>query len=331
MNIARSRSPRTLALVGLVVLGAFKPAGGLTPRARAEDTPAPAVAFASRDDGLAITVGGKPLAVYVFEDGPTTRPFLKDLHAPDGTRVTRNHPPVEGVDRTDHGTMHPGLWMAFGDLGGADFWRNRDRVRHVDFAEPPRGGAGSGAFAVRNRYEKGGQPIAEELCRITVVAGPDRHLLLWDSTFRPIGPELVFGDQEEMGLGVRMATPLTVARGGRLVNSDGLVNEAQVWGKAADWCAFEGPVGGRTVGVALLPHPGNFRPSWFHARDYGLLVANPFGANAMTRGPKSRFVVRAESPLRLRFGVAVYSDPASDHDLAAAHRDYLKAAGASPE
>jgi hypothetical protein len=32
------------------------------------------------------------------------------------------------------------------------------------------------------------------------------------------------------------------------------------------------------IGVALLEHPSNFRhPTWWHARDYGLLSANPFG------------------------------------------------------
>ena len=31
--------------------------------------------------------------------------------------------------------------------------------------------------------------------------------------------------------------------------------------------------------VALLDHPENLRhPTWWHARDYGLLAANPFGA-----------------------------------------------------
>src|SRR4051812_35437067 len=104
--------------------------------------------------------------------------------------------------------MHPGLWMAFGDLSGADSWRNKDRIRHAGFVEEPRGGPGRGGFAVRNRYEKQGEVLGEETLRITILAEPDRTLLVWDSTFRPRGDELAFGDQEEMGLGIRMATPL---------------------------------------------------------------------------------------------------------------------------
>ena len=35
-------------------------------------------------------------------------------------------------DLDDHPTMHPGLWLAFGDINGADFWRNKGRVLGYD-------------------------------------------------------------------------------------------------------------------------------------------------------------------------------------------------------
>lgn len=318
-------SPASLLL--LLTLALIQGASSTT-QAQAQRVDQPAVAFAMRPDGLAITIGGKPFAVYVFEDGATTRPFFKDLHAPDGTQVTRNYPPVEGKDRTDHATMHPGLWMAFGDLSSADFWRNKDRIRHAGFVEEPRGGPGRGEFVVRNRYETGNKGLGEETLRITILARPERDLLLWDSTFRPQEEDLVFGDQEEMGLGIRVATPLTVLKGGRITNSDGLKNEKQVWGKAAAWCACGGAVDGHPVEVVLMTHPKNFRPSWFHARNYGLLVANPFGRNAFTNQEKSRLAIRQGDTLRLRFGVALCSGgAASASDLPAAYQEYLHAAG----
>jgi hypothetical protein len=131
---------------------------------------------------------------------------------------------------------------------------------------------------------------------------------------------LAFGDQEEMGLGIRVATPLAVVKGGRITDSAGRVNEAQVWGKQADWCAYRGTIAGKPVGVQLMTHPGNFRRSWFHARDYGLLEANPFGRNAFTKGEKSQVVVEDGKTLRLRFGVMTLS---GTPDLQAAYRDYL--------
>ncbi|HEU5119234.1 MAG TPA: PmoA family protein [Isosphaeraceae bacterium] len=294
----------------------------------AEATEAPLVAFEHQPDGLQIRIGGQPFARYVYGTEATTRPFFESIHAPDGTQVTRNNPPIEGVDLADHPTFHPGLWLAFGDLNGADSWRNKDRIRHAGFDEPPQGGPGRGTFVVSNRYEKGGKVIGEEDCRITVLVRPTGYLLLWDSRFRPVGGDLGFGDQEEMGMGVRVATPLAVVKGGRITDSEGRVNEAEVWGQQADWCAYGGEIGGKRVGVALMPHPENFRRSWFHARDYGLLEANPFGRNAFTGGEKSRVVVRAREALRLRFGVLIHDD---EPDLTGAYRDYLLQAGSPRE
>ncbi len=199
----------TILLIGLV---------GPAPRIKADE---PKVGFEPAPDGLQITIDGQPFAHYVFESGETTRPFLEHLHAPDGTQVTRNNPPVEGHDLTDHPTFHPGLWLAFGDLNGADSWRNQERIRHAGFVKEPQGGPGRGTFAVRNRYEKGSTLLGAEVCRITVLVRPAGYLLLWDSEFHPEGGELVFGDQEEMGLGIRVATPLAVVKGGRILDSQG--------------------------------------------------------------------------------------------------------------
>ena len=140
---------------------------------------------------------------------------------------------------------------------------------------------------MKNVYVWGDRTICEEVCRLRFEPRPGAYLISWDSRFS--GPEeFYFGDQEEMGLGFRVATPMAVKNGGRIVNSDGLVNEPQVWGKQADWCEYSGTIDGHAVGLLLMPAPANFRRSWFHARDYGVLVANPFGENAFTKGPKSR-------------------------------------------
>lgn len=281
-----------------------------------------AVSFEKRPDGVAVAVGGKPFAVYVFEDGATTRPFFKDVRTPAGVQITRNHPPRPGVDSGDHAAMHPGIWMAFSDLSGADSWRNKDRIRHVGFEEEPTGGAGLGRFAVKNRYERAGKPIAEEIAQFRILVRSQGTLLIWDSTFQPLGEPLIFGDQEEMGLGIRAAAPLTVRKGGELFNSNGLRTEARVRGKPADWCAYEGRVDstGRRAGVMLMTHPEDYPRSWFHVRDYGLLAANPFG-RAVFGGPKSE--VRIEPGgvvLRLRFGILVYD---GKPDYKAAYEDYV--------
>jgi hypothetical protein len=293
-------------------------------RAAAADRDAD-VSFRQGDGSLEVSIGGQVVAEYVFDDEQVRRPYFRHLRTPGGVQVTRTHPPVKGRDLDDHATMHPGVWLAFGELGGADFWRNKGRVRHVRFIEEPKGGTDGGSFTVRNTYEADGKTICAEDCRVTISVRPDGYFLDWTSTFHSERGGFTFGDQEEMGLGVRVATPLAVARGGTITDSEGRKNEPQVWGRQADWCEYAGELNGRRVGVALMPDPRNLRRSWFHARDYGLLVANPFGQNAFTQGEKNRTTVKPGERFRLRFGVLVYDVPAGRPlDIAAAYRDYVE-------
>lgn len=286
---------------------------------------AAAVTFQQDHGTLQIAIGGQPVADYVFADDKIRRPYFRHLRTLSGVQVTRTQPPEKGQDLDDHATMHPGLWLAFGDLSGHDFWRNKGTVRHVRFVAEPKSHTGRGTFTVRNIYESNEKPICTEDCEITIIVRPDGYLLDWRSTFRSETGEVAFGDQEEMGLGVRAATPLAVIKGGTIIDSEGRQNEPQIWGKQADWCRYTGVVDGERVGVALMPHPQNFRRSWFHARDYGVLVANPFGRRAFTSGETSRIVMPQGDEFRLRFGVLVYESPeGKSPDISAAYREYLQ-------
>ena len=167
--------------------------------------------------------------------------------------------------------------------------------------------------------------VCQETCRYTILVRPLGYLLLYDSTFTSNDGDFYFGDQEEFGLGIRVATPISVRKGGHITDSEGRRDEKGVWGKQADWCDYSRVIDGKHVGITIMPHPGNFRRSWYHARNYGLLVANPFGRNAMTGGEKSKVVVRKGEKFRLRYGVLIYSVPVgAKADAQKAYRDYLE-------
>lgn len=287
---------------------------------------------------LVISHGSKSVATYVFGDGEILRPYFAHVNSPDGLPLTRQHPPREGVDATDHATMHPGIWLAFGDLGGGDFWRNKGRVEHVEFVKRPQARVddedGVITFTAKNRYVAGDKLICYELARHTLQATRSGYLLTFDSRFFADEP-FALGDQEEMGLGIRVATPLAVKGGGAITNNEGRVNEEEVWGRQADWCDYSGTLtakmdeGERKLhsGVLVVPHPGNFRRSWMHARDYGVLVANPFGQNAFSKGERSRVEVKPGEELRLRFGVWLYSAKLDEMpDLSAMADQYVRLA-----
>lgn len=291
------------------------------------------------DDGsdsvTSIFLGDQQVAEYHPRSATTPRPFFSDLCTLDGRQVTRRNPPDPVRDLADHPEFHPGLWLAFGDIGGSDYWRNK-AVVELETPQRPRNGLTDDDTHHRYRYLTQDRPA-------TVVCQEDFHaryiplrgswLLLWDSTFTADEP-VAFGDQEEMGLGVRVATEMrseTRARGdippgnGRILDAEGRRGAEQIWGQAAAWCDYSGQVDGAPAGIAIFCHPDNFRPSWWHARDYGLLVANPFGRAAMKQGEPSRVIVGPAEPLRLRYGVWVHGSLEDDaRELQQAYELYVK-------
>ncbi|MBP7937358.1 MAG: PmoA family protein [Phycisphaerae bacterium] len=272
------------------------------------------MSFREQTGRIEVLADGKPVATYRYTDPQIPRPYFAHLRTLGGIQVTRNHPPVAGVDPTDHEELHPGIWMAFGDLSGSDFWRNKARVVHEAFERRPTGGRGRGSFAVRNRYLAGGTDggtVCRETARYTIAVRPCGYLLLWDSTFTS-DKELWFGDQEEMGLGIRVASPITVRSGGTMLDAHGRRNEAQIWGQPADWCDYSGAIDGRRVGMTVMCAPDNFRPSRYHARDYGFVAANPFGRQCFKAGDESRVVVKPRESLRLRYGMLIHDSPERD-------------------
>jgi hypothetical protein len=67
--------------------------------------------------------------------------------------------------------------------------------------------------------------------------------------------------------------------------------------------------------------PGNFRESWWHNRDYGVFVANPFGRAAMKQGAPSTVTVKKGESLRLMYGAMLHDG--ADYDPAVAYREFV--------
>ena len=65
------------------------------------------------------------------------------------------------------------------------------------------------------------------------------------------------------------------------------------------------------------------RPSRWHNRNYGLMVANPFGREATKQGTKSSVMVKRGETFRLCFGAAIHQgrveNPGAFYDAFRAH------------
>ena len=93
---------------------------------------------------------------------------------------------------------------------------------------------------------------------------------------------------------------------GRLENAEGLL-DGDCWGRRSDWVMAERPIDGRLVRVRIEDADRNPRhPTWWHARKYGLLAANPFGRRAFEGGGESgAMTVTRDAPLRLAYVVTL--------------------------
>ncbi|MCB1086780.1 MAG: PmoA family protein, partial [Verrucomicrobiae bacterium] len=271
------------------------------------------------DDHLDISLDGRRIATYQFRHDKVLRPVWINLVTPGGRQVTRNYPPrvpddvdpgyTAEADGIIHPHFHTGLWLGFGDVDGHDFWRNIARIEQLELA-------GVKASSDRLNFEVLNRLLAAdgqtEVCRQRVRYELARHPSGWQldlaAEFFNDERDFSFGDQEESGLGVRVASPLRVQGGnGRITNSLGEINGAGTWGHEAAWWDYSGSIDGVACGIFVQPHATNPRPCWGHTRDYGVMVLNPFPRQPKERRePYVKTVVKKGERFRLGYSVIVH-------------------------
>lgn len=277
--------------------------------------PAPdgVVSIREETDRLVIELGGEPFTEYRYRNTP--KPVLYPLYGPGGEQVVRDFPLRAGDadESTDH-PHHQSVWFAHGAVNGHDFWQGAgERIVHESFLDSP-----PDTIRSRNLWQ---DPDGETICveERTMTFGGDAHTRRIDLSFvlSPAGEPLVFGDTKEGTMALRLAPTLQltgdVAQGHSLSSAGN--RDGDCWGKRAAWVVYWGPIEGRTVSVALLDHPKNPRhPSWWHARDYGLFAANPFGVHDFEKKPPGTgdFTVPVGENLTLRYRLRIGSgEPAA--------------------
>lgn len=288
--------------------------------------------FEFRKEGgeLQLFLGQTQVATYLLEHDRLTRRAFVNVRTPSGMQVTRNFPPRKpedidpgygAEDGIIHPVMHPGLWMSFGWIEANDYWRLTSEVVHEEFLEEPTGKVGEASFRTRDRYlgADGSETICLQDTRYHFRHVEEGILLDWDAEFYNEERDFVFGDQEESGLAIRIASPIRVQGGnGRIVNNRGEENGAGTWGKEFEWINYAGEMDGKKVGLLVLPHPGNPRTCWSHSRDYGALVSNPFPKQPRERRePYVTTPVKKGERFRLRYTVLIHEVPAGEFDPAA--------------
>ena len=269
------------------------------------------------DGKIAITVGGEPFTTYHAKG--FDKPFFIELRTPDGTIVTRS---LEKEAVTDH-PHHKGLWASVDEVNEHKHWMEGQPIR-TEKVEILKAEGDPASFRVVNTWlDKGGKPLLKETATVSVYA--DR-VIAYDMSLTPAGEEhLEFGDTKEGFFALRVRDELREKGGdGKITNANGAKGEKEAWGKTAPWVDYSGTVEGKPVGVAIFDHPGNFRPSRYHVRAYGLFAVNPFGESAYTNGENDAKPVELKpgESLRLRYAAFFHTGDVDSADVAGRFKKY---------
>lgn len=258
----------------------LQPAKGLQP-ANANSTGA---VLETTDQGLNVNIDGKLFTTYQIKNGP--KPYLWPVIGPTGHPVTRAFPMKRGIkgEVYDH-PHHRSFWFTHGRVNGENFWLEAPtagKTIHTAFRQQRSGPVFAEFTSEVDWIGRKGDKVCADVRRFRFYA--TKRCRLFDNEIRVLAGdrEVVFGDDKEGTFGFRVAGTMSVKQGpgrpkGTLINAEGLKDVA-VWGKRSKWCDYFGPVEGQVVGIAIFDHPTNLRhPTYWHARDYGLFCANPFG------------------------------------------------------
>ncbi|MEO6246000.1 MAG: PmoA family protein [Opitutaceae bacterium] len=251
--------------------------------------PAPEVTFSRAPDRVRIEIGGKHFSDYIYAGWP--KPCLYPILDADETSYTRDFPFKKNPAEVPDHDWHRGVWFAHGAVNGHDLWREIPEKKTgrivLDKILETRAGP-TGLLRVRQLWQThDGQTLLTDETTLSIWRTLDGTILDYEVKLIATHGAVTLGDTEEGTMAVRVNEAIRVTHGknkekrpgtGALVNSAG-DSGIPAWGKRAAWAAYSGPLAdGRVIGIALLEHPQNFRhPTWWHARDYGLLSANPFG------------------------------------------------------
>lgn len=268
--------------------------------------------YTQRDGAVDIFNKDKTLvASYVYNDA--SKPYIYPLCSPSGIKVTRNYPMQKIDGEASDSPYHRSMWIGFGDVNGVDFWTESDNTgkivqTSIDFQ--PVTVSPYWSIHTQNDWIK---PNEKKLCkdeRYTAFYSCDYGMLIV-SVIKITASEgpVAFGDSKEGFAAIRMAPSLALKDGtGHILSSEG-DKDLNAWAKRAKWVDYTGKIDTKTVGVTMFDAHTNFGyPTYWDARDNGLLAANPFGGKAFTddANNESSMTIQKGKTVTLRYVTLIH-------------------------
>src|SRR2546423_3973571 len=175
--------------------------------------------------------------------------------------------------------------------------------------------------------------LLKEHTRFVFRGGPDFRSIDRITTLTALGEKVVFADQKDGMLGLRVVRalempsdkpevfadasgrPTTVPKmdntgvNGTYLTSEGKKGDA-AWGTRGRWCNLSGRVGEEPVTITILDHSSNPGfPTYWHARGYGLFAANPLGQKIFSNGKEElNLTLAPNQSVTFRYRVLITSE-----------------------
>lgn len=291
--------------------------------------------------------------------GPNGKSITRAYPMADVAGEQKDHPHHRGItfghESTGGGTWKfPEKWD--GDIpaafhaGGSDTWhekrtfeeqlsnpksatRGKQRlpfvgaIKHQEFTLLDADKEKATATETLDYLDGSGTRFMSEERRLTFRATGDLRMIDFDQDLIASDGPVKFDDRKDAGLSIRVPSSMAVdmKKGGKIVNSDGLIDVA-AWGKPAKWCAYYGPANDEIVGIAFLNHPSSFRhPTRWHVRGYGLFTANPFFQHDFDKTlPDGAVELKPGERLKLRHRFVFFTGPLDASKIDAVWSEYAK-------
>jgi hypothetical protein len=246
------------------------------------------------------------------------RPFVFPINGPAGRSLTRMGHPHDPESHSHHNSV----WISHNDVNGISFWDDggKGRILHRRVVSLEDGNDEAGVLTESTWVAETNRVLLSErrLTTVRTLSG-DEWLLIIDLELAAPGSEVRLGKTPFGMIGVRLAKSIGVNDGGgRILNSEGGINEAGCFWKPAKWVDYTGRITpGAIEGVILFDHPQNLNhPATFHTRDDGWM-----GASLSFNAPVA---IRPGEPLRLRYGLYVHKGQPAAESLEERWHDFSR-------
>jgi len=309
-----------------------------------------------------VLIDGQLFTSYIYSDNISVlkKPVLYPLITSSGMAVTRGYPlDPRPKERTDH-PHHIGAWLNYGDVNSLDFWNNSDAIsedrkndmgtiRHNEILQMGEGHAMGELAVSANWLKPNGEVILEEKSEFIFYSNNNERFIDRTTTLTAIKEQVLFKDNKEGMIGIRMARqlelpsdkPVTLSDShgnktdvpvldnsgvsGNYLNSDG-IEGMEVWGKRAKWVSLYGNIEDKEVSVVIMDNPNNVGyPTYWHARGYGLFAANPLGQKVFSEGKEElNFSLKVGESVTFTYRILILDGKTDKTDIESRYQDFIE-------